>query len=106
MWMTCPLGGRKVTRWAIGLRILAGPADAPGGESFDPTVCSVGWVASRVRGNGFFDGRYHLVTDGFDWPALKSYIEGRVDVCEGASWQEVAERLGRLGYWEFEDYRP
>jgi len=25
--------------------------------------------------------------------------------CEGSTWTEVAEKLGRLGYWEFEDYQ-
>jgi hypothetical protein len=24
----------------------------------------------------------------------------------GNSWREVAEKVGRLGYWEFEDYKP
>ena len=92
--------------WSIGLRILAGPADGPGEESFDLTVCSVDWLAAQVRREGVVDGRHYLVADGFNWSVLNSYIENRVRQCEGATWREVAERLGRFGYWEFEDYRP
>jgi hypothetical protein len=28
-----------------------------------------------------------------------------VQEIEAETWSEVGERLGRLGYWEFEDYR-
>ena len=92
--------------WSIGIRILAGPADGPGEDSFDLTVCSVDWLAALVRRDGVVDGRHFLVVDGFDWSALRAYIERRVRQCEGDTWHEVAERLARLGYWEFEDYRP
>lgn len=91
--------------WAIGIRILAGPDDGPGEESFDFTMCSVEWLATKVRRDGLVDGRHLLVADGFNWEALKSYVERRVRQSEGDSWGEVAERLGRLGHWEFEDYQ-
>ena len=92
--------------WAVGIRILAGPDDGPGEESFDVTVGSLAWLASRVRRDGVVDGRHHLFMESFDWPRLNSYIERRVQGCEGATWPEVAEKLARLGYWEFEDYQP
>lgn len=92
--------------WFVVLRLVAGPDDGPGEESFDVTVCSPAWLASRVRRDGLFDGRHHLVAEKFDWPAVQGYIEQRVARCEGATWREVAEQLGRLGYWEFEDYEP
>jgi hypothetical protein len=31
--------------------------------------------------------------------------ERRVANCEGDTWQQVALKVGRLGHWEFEDYR-
>jgi len=89
--------------WAIGLRFIAGPADGPGEESFDLTVCSVAWIAARIRENDIFDPRHCLIANGFNWPLLSSYIESRVRTCEGPSWDEVAAQLGRLGRWEFED---
>lgn len=91
--------------WAIGIRILAGPDNGPGEESFDLVACSPSWLAAQARQNGVVDARHHLVLCGFDWPLLSSYIERRVQQCEGATWNDIAERLSRLGYWEFEDYR-
>lgn len=90
--------------WSLLVRILAGPADGPGEESFDITVCSVEWLASLVRRHGLVDGRHHLILDRFDWPTLKSYIERRVHQCTGDDWDEVSAKLARLGLWEFEDY--
>jgi hypothetical protein len=92
--------------WALALRVLAGPADGPGEESFDLTVCSVGWVRDRVRRDGVFDGRHHLIVESFDWPILRDYVERYVKRCEGATWRDVTEKLARLGFWEFEDYQP
>lgn len=91
--------------WELGLRILAGPEGGAGEESFDVTVCNLGWLAERVHCDGVVDGRHRLFVERFDWPLLRSYIERRVQQCEGSTWGEVAEKLARLGYWEFEDYR-
>jgi hypothetical protein len=92
--------------WVLGLRLLAGPDDGPGEESFDITVCSLDWLTERVRRDGVVDGRHHLIVEWYDWPILRAYVERYVQQCEGATWREVAEKLARLGYWEFEDYKP
>ncbi len=92
--------------WVVALRIIAGPDNGPGEESFDLTVCSLSWLAERTRRDGIFDGRHHLIVDEYDWPRLRNFIERYVQQCEGPTWRDVAEKLGRFGYWEFEDYQP
>ena len=89
-------------------RVYAGPADGPGEESFDVTVCSPEWLAARCRDGGFFDARHHLVVDveRFDQGALVAWLGKRVQAVSGDNWKQVGEKLGRLGFWEFEDYRP
>ncbi len=91
--------------WALPVRIVAGPDDGPGEESFDVMVCSVAWIADRVDRLGIIDGRHHVLVDSFNWASLSRYLSRRVSECQGDTWSEVAERLGRLGFWEFEDYR-
>lgn len=88
-------------------RLYAGPADGPGEESFDITVCSPEWLAARCREGGFLDARHHLVVDveRFDQHALRLWLEKRVQAVSGDTWTQVGEKLGRLGFWEFEDYR-
>ena len=90
--------------FAILVQLLVGPADGPGEESFDVVVCTAGWLATAAR-SGPFDARHHTVVDYFDWPTLRDYFEQQVEGCTGEDWHEVAEKLSRIGHWEFEDYQ-
>jgi hypothetical protein len=42
--------------------------------------------------------------DTFDERAVRSWLERGVSAIEAASWDEIAVRLSRIGWWEFEDY--
>ena len=89
-------------------RMIVGPPDAPGEESFDVSVCTPEWLAKACgKVGGFYDARHHLVVtfDAFDQHALRAWLSARVLEVEADTWSEIGERLGRLGYWEFEDYR-
>jgi hypothetical protein len=90
--------------FAIAIRLIVGPAGLPGEESFDLTVCSAAWISTRVEADGIFDARHHFVVDGFNFPAIRSYFTRRVAQCEGETWSDIAAKLTRIGYWEFENY--
>ncbi len=51
-------------------------------------------------------GRHHLIIDEWNFPTVRDYLINAVESEEGRDWKELAQRLGRLGKWEFEDYRP
>lgn len=90
-------------------RMIVGPPDSPGEESFDVTVCTPEWLARACRqADGIFDARHHIVVslDEFDQRALRSWLAARVQAIDADSWSDIGEKLGRLGLWEFEDYRP
>lgn len=90
-------------------RMIVGPPDTPGEESFDITVCTPEWLAAQcLAQGGLYNPRHHLVVtlDTFDQRALRAWLEARVRAVEAPTWGEVGEKLGRLGYWEFEDYTP
>ncbi|WP_404801090.1 Imm8 family immunity protein [Aeromicrobium duanguangcaii] len=91
--------------WALGVRIIAGPDDGPGEESFDLVVCNLGWLVEQLQISEVIDGRHLLIVDSYVWPSLRAHIERRVQECEGSSWEEVAGQLGRFAFWEFEDYQ-
>lgn len=86
---------------------MVGPQDASGEESFDLTVCSPEWLAERCRDGAPMDGLHHVIVDweSFDERVLRHWIEDRVHAVEAATWQGIANRLCRLGWWEFEGYR-
>lgn len=95
----------ETSAWEVPLRILAGPADGPGEESFDLTVCNVAHLSTLIDRDGVVDGRHHLFVDGFNWPLIRDNIVRRVELCRGTSWNAVADKLSRLGHSEFEDYQ-
>lgn len=90
--------------FSIVVRLMVGPVGADGEESFDLTICTGGWLAAKAAVAQVVDARHHLVVREFDWPDIERYLESRVRSCSGATWTEVAQKLGRFAYWEFEDY--
>ena len=90
-------------------RMIVGPVDSPGEESFDVTICSPEWLATTSRKvGGIYNARHHLVVnvEDFDVNTLRSWLTAKVQEVTAESWPEIGERLARLGYWEFEDYQP
>ncbi|PXX54029.1 immunity protein 8 of polymorphic toxin system [Nocardia tenerifensis] len=88
------------------VQMLAGPSDGPGEESFQFEVCTPGWLLERTRREGPVNGRHQVIVEHFNWSALEIYFQRLVTRCWGSDWNEVATKLGRYGYWEFEDYTP
>ncbi len=87
-------------------RLFVGPSDGLGEESFDVEVCSPEWLARRCAEEGFVDGRHTVIAivDTFTEAGLRSFLTRRVENVTGETWREVAEKVARLGLWEFEDY--
>ena len=94
------------TNFAFQLQVMAGPKGAAGEESFDLEVCTPEWLAERLRTDKVVIGRHHLMVTDYDWPPISAFIRTWVGNCEGDTWEQVALKIGRLGHWEFEDYRP
>lgn len=94
-------------QFAIRVRLLLGSVDGPGEESFDLTVCSPEWLAAGAAREGLIDGRHHVIVNAetFDQADLRRWLHQRVSSVEAPTWHEVGEKLARLGYWDFEDYR-
>lgn len=84
---------------------MVGPMGGPGSESFDILVCTPKWLAQVCEKDGFVVGRHHLIVSNYNYSLLSSTIKELVEHHSGDTWREVAEKVGRIGYWEFEDYR-
>ena len=89
--------------FSIPLQMIVGPAGSVGEESFDVVVCSPAWLSEKP---GPVIGRHLLVVNSFQWKKIRTFLELQVGACEGEDWSEVAKLVGRIGHWEFEDYRP
>lgn len=92
-------------KFGVLVQMLVGPADGPGEESFDVVVCTPSHLAQLAE-IGPFIARHHLVVDGWNWKAIREFLQGQVGRCEAETWVEIGNCLGRIGRWEFEDYQP
>ena len=84
---------------------MVGPAGEPGEESFGFTLCTPEWFAQNMK-DTHVPGRHFLFVKEYDYPTLERYVRGYCQTCMGNSWKEVAEKVGLLGSWEFENYTP
>ena len=87
------------------VQMLVGPADGPGEESFQVMVCTPAWLERYVDRIGPLIGRHYLIVQDFDWPRVRTFLQQAVETCEAELWHDLAEQIGRIGKWEFEDYR-
>ncbi len=84
--------------FGLSVQVMAGPADGAGEESFD-VVCTPGWLAERVRSRGPLFGRHHVIFDAYDFDQIKAVLTDAVESEEAPTWNELGERLGRIGKW-------
>jgi Immunity protein 8 len=83
---------------AIGAYI--GPSEPPlGEEEFAFTVCTAAWLAQHPPPKGFEFLRGTLLLSRWDYPILKRAISDLCLHAEGATWNEVAEKLKRYAHW-------
>jgi len=91
---------------AILLQVMVGSADVPGEESFDLLVCTPRWLEREVKAKGPLIGRHHLIVEATNHPEVRRFLTKIIENQAADSWEELANRVGRIGLSEFEDYVP
>lgn len=77
-----------------------------GSEMFSLIVCTPKWFYEEYTEDEIIIGRHYLFVFKYDYGKLYERIRNHVNNCRGQTWTEVAEKVGRLARWEFEDYQP
>lgn len=86
------------------IRLLVGPDNGPGEESFDVLVCTSTWLARRIGEYGSQLVRHALVMDQFDLQDAIEILRGEVALVSGENWRDLTMGLVQIGRWEFQDY--
>lgn len=89
--------------FGILIQSMFGPKGVDSEESFDFIACNTSWIEQRI-GLGLFNGRHHLIMIQFNLEEIKDYLTAAANQISCSTWDEVAEKLSRIGKWEFEDY--
>lgn len=88
------------------VRAMIGLDNEEGADSFDMLICTPSWLRSQHSGHEVIFGRHMLIVFEYDLERIKSKVSSYCDSCFGKDWQEIAEKLSWIGYWEFENYKP
>lgn len=91
--------------FCIPIRIMAGPRNQRGEESFDVKICSPEWLRGYLEKEPFLFGRHYIFVSHYDVSLIRKAIDKLIGRYQGNSWREVAEKIGQFAYWEFEDYK-
>ncbi|WP_081803478.1 immunity 8 family protein [Halotalea alkalilenta] len=91
--------------FGIWLTVQIGPDDQEGGHLFQILVCTPEWIQSQYSSSGAVWGRHMLIVFEYDQSLIVKEISNYIDKCSGGEFWEVAQKISRIGAWEFEDYQ-
>ncbi|MGI5490978.1 Imm8 family immunity protein [Microtetraspora malaysiensis] len=86
------------------LEVYVGPRDQPGEEQFQLTVCTPAALAEQLQRHPFLIGRHWLFVAELHPDKVIEWLSDRIAALEAPTWVELAEKIGRIGEWEFEDF--
>lgn len=89
--------------FCVAAEAMIGPQSENGTEIFSFEVCSPRWF-ERHRGDKGMFVRHVLLVNEYDEQIIKNAVTDIVEKASGATWRQVATKLARYMFWEFEDY--
>ena len=85
-------------------RAMVGLMEEEGEESFDIQVCTPQWLITNMKKDDVFCGRHFLIVLEYNFERIFRKIKNLIESCTGNDWDEIAAKVSRIGFWEFEDY--
>jgi hypothetical protein len=86
------------------IQAFIGPENESSEESLDMMVCTPDWIKRDKSSELAIWGRHYLIVFEPEVALIRAMIDRYVNTYVGKTWEELAERIGRIGKWEFEDY--
>jgi len=86
------------------LQVMVGEKGQEGEESFDVIVCTPKWLLKNNAKENIVYGLHHLIVFEYNFSRISTALKQIVETPVFNNWDEVVERIGRIGKWEFEDY--
>jgi hypothetical protein len=86
------------------MQVMIGPKSGNGEESFDIHLCTPQWLIENSKKTDVIFGRHYLIVFEYDFEKIEKKLKSFVANIDEPTWDEVAQKLSRIGMWEFEDY--
>lgn len=90
--------------FSIFIQIMIGIKGEEGEESFNIILCTPEWIKVNYGPEDILIGRHHIIVQEYNYERLEKMIKEYIAKSSADTWGEIAEKLARLGHWEFEDY--
>ena len=87
------------------VEVYVGAVGEAGEEQYQVTACTPAALADLLRRQPFLVGRHWLFVEQFSTTAVEAVLRKLIGNIEATSQAEFVEKLGRIGLWEFEDYK-
>jgi hypothetical protein len=94
----------SLENFCILMAACIGQIGSPGGDDFWFRICTPAWLQAQCLKQPVIWGRHMIIIDRYNAETIKAELEKIVKNCKADSWEAAAEKLGRMGAWEFEDY--
>lgn len=86
------------------LEFSAGPKNDKGSEQFGITLCTPKWLLDNKNENDIIFGRHYLIVFDYSYKRIYNFFKEYIENLEENDWDSLAQKIGRIAYWEFEDY--
>jgi hypothetical protein len=96
---------RDKAHFLLAFQAMIGPVNGEGTESFQIEVCTPSWLMAECADEKAVWGHYKLIVKEYDLRLIQTQIEKYLENCVGETWEDVAEKIGRVAQWEFQDYQ-
>jgi hypothetical protein len=92
--------------FGLWLTALIGKEGSSGGDYFQLLVCTPNWIKKEYSCQKAVWGQHMLIVFEYDLNIIKKELNSYLDKCIGDTWLSIAQKVGRIAAWEFEDYQP
>ncbi len=88
--------------FAVPLVLEVGALGLRGRERFELLVVTPRWLLEHHGRRGAIVGHGMLVVFEWSYERIRAFLAREVERCSGATWPEVARKVGRIAEWEGE----
>ena len=69
-------------------------------------LCTPRWLIANGKESDIIIGRHHLIVFEYNYQRIYNKLKELVEDIDGDTWDDIGNKIGRIGRWEFEDYQP
>jgi hypothetical protein len=88
------------------LEMTIGTKGEVGEEIFGVTICTPKSFTDEFTNSDVIIPIHRVFVFRYDFHQIKTKLKHFVETRSGNNWHEIALKISKVAYWEFEDYQP